>query len=132
MLDVPDHLVKAATSLGGGIGLSKNICGTITAAALAVGLRFGSLEPTGKAPGPAYARTKAIMDRFKEQFGSTQCGMLTAQFVDFGSPARVYRCADFVGFVVDQLSEIIRAPHEDTHWREDWWEDYMSRRDKIT
>ncbi len=111
--------------------MTKNICGTLTAAALAVGLKYGSLDPTGKAPGPAYARTKAIMDVFKEQFGNLQCSGLTAQFVDFGSPARAYRCGDYVGFVVEEMKHILRAPREDPKWREDWWEDYMSRRDKI-
>jgi hypothetical protein len=98
---------------------------------MAVGLKYGSLKPKGKAPGPAYARSKAILDRFKEAFGSTQCGALTAQFVDFGSPARAYRCGDFVGFVAEQLKEVLEAKEEDPQWREDWWEDYMTRRDKI-
>ncbi len=128
---MPDDLVRAAASFGGGIGLSKNVCGCITAAAMAVGLKYGSLEPTGKAPGPAYARSKAIIDKFKQRFGSTQCSELTAPFADFASRERAYRCGEFVGFVLEELKKVLAAPEEDPEWRESWWEDYLTRRDKI-
>ena len=130
-MDVPKDLVRAATSFGGGIGLTKNICGCITAAALAVGLKYGSLEPTGIAPGPAYARSKAITDKFEQRFGSTQCKELTAPFTDFGSRERAYQCGEFIEFVIEELKEVLFTPEEDPQWREPWWEDYLSRRDKI-
>ncbi len=98
---------------------------------MAIGLKYGSLEPKGTAPGPAYARSKAIIDKFKKRFGSTQCRELTAPFDDFASPERAYQCGKFVEFVLDELKKILAAPGEEPEWRESWWEDYLTRRDKI-
>lgn len=131
MLDVPEALVRAATSFGGGVGLSKNLCGCVSAAAMAVGLKFGDLTPVAKAAGPAYARTKAVVERFRERYGTVLCGELTGQFRDFASPERAYRCGEIVGFVSEQVKEILAGGEEQPGWREAWWEDYLSRRDKI-
>jgi C_GCAxxG_C_C family probable redox protein len=130
--DIPEDLVRAAVSFGGGVALSKNICGSLTSAAMAMGLAYGSTEPTGTAPRPAYARTKAVLDRFRKQFGTTQCGDLTAEWVDdFANPARARRCADLVRFVLDQIVDIRAKSDESPDWQEHWWDDYLSRRDKV-
>jgi hypothetical protein len=100
---------------------------------MAVGLKYGTLEPTGTAPRPAYARTKAIIDRFQERFGTTQCGDITRPWVDdFANPGRVHCCAELVAFVMEQLQEILKEPTERQEWEESWWEDYLTRRDKVT
>ncbi|MBI2887809.1 MAG: C_GCAxxG_C_C family protein [Chloroflexi bacterium] len=131
-MPVPEEMMRAATSFGGGVALSKNICGCLTAAAMAVGLVHGSTEPTGTAPRPAYARTKAVMDRFRECFGTTQCGDLTAPWVqNFAHPDRAYRCGELVRFTLEQLEEVLQRPEESPEWQEAWWADYLSRRDKV-
>ncbi len=130
--NVPDEMVRAATSFGGGVALSKNICGCLSASAMAVGMKFGTTEPTGTAPRPAYARTKAVIDRFKERFGSTQCGDLTAQWQDdFAHPDRAHRCGDFVRFVLERVTEVAGQRDESPDWQEPWWDDYLNRRDKV-
>ncbi len=112
--------------------MSKNICGCLSAAAMAVGLLYGSTEPTGTAPRPAYARTKAVMDRFRERFGSTQCGDLTAKWInDFANPERAYRCGDFVRLALEQLTDIAARSEMSPEWQEPWWDDYLGRRDKV-
>lgn len=98
---------------------------------MAAGLKFGRLEPTGTAPRQAYARTKAILDRFRERFGTILCGDLTGQFQDFASRERVYRCAELVDFVFRELKEVLEAPEERPEWEEPWWQDYLTRRDKV-
>jgi len=124
--------VKASTSFGGGVALSKNICGALSSAAMAVGLKHGTTEPTGVAPRPAYARTKAIMDRFRERFGTTQCGELTAKWEnDFAHPARAYRCGELVQFTLEQILEVTSRSEESPEWQESWWDDYLTRRDKV-
>lgn len=99
---------------------------------MAMGVTHGSTEPTGKAPGAAYARTKAVMDRFRKRFGTTQCGELTARWADdFAHPDRAYRCGEIVRFTLEQVVEIAALPEELPDWKEDWWDDYLERRDKI-
>lgn len=129
---MPEELIRAATSFGGGVALSKNLCGCLSSAAMAVGLKHGSTDPTGTAPRPAYARTKAVMDRFREKFGSTQCGELTARWTDdFAHPDRAYRCGELVRYTLDQVTEVMASPEELPEWQEPWWNDYLNRRDKV-
>lgn len=130
-MDIPEDLARAGTSFGGGVGLTKNLCGCITAAGLAVGLKYGHLEPTGTAPRQAYARTKAIVDKFQQKYGTLNCRDLTGQFQDFASRERVYRCAEIVDFVFQELREVLSAPEERPEWQEGWWQDYLARRDKV-
>ena len=130
--DVPEELVRAAVSFGGGVALSKDVCGCVTAAAMAVGLTYGTTEPTGTAPRPAYARTKAVMDRFRERFGTTQCGGLTAPWVDdFANPERAHRCGELVRFTLEQLTDVLARPKVSPEWEEPWWDDYLRRRDTV-
>ncbi len=99
---------------------------------MAIGLAYGSTEPTGTAPRPAYARTKAILDRFRERFGTTQCGDLTATWVDdFAHPDRAHRCGELVRFALEQLTDVAAHSEELPEWQEPWWDDYLSRRDKV-
>ncbi len=99
---------------------------------MAIGLAYGSTEPTGTAPRPAYARTKAILDRFRERFGTTQCGDLTAKWVDdFANPDRAHRCGELVRFTLEQLTDIAARSEESPEWQEPWWDEYLSKRDKV-
>ena len=99
---------------------------------MAMGLAYGSTEPTGTAPRPAYARTKAVLDRFRKQFGTTQCGDLTAEWVDdFANPERPRRCAELVRFTLDQIMDIRAKSDESPDWQEHWWDDYLDKRDKV-
>ena len=49
-LAIVEGLVRAATSFGGGVALSNNMCGFLGAAATAVGLVHGSTDPTARRP----------------------------------------------------------------------------------
>ena len=129
---VPQELVRAATSFGGGVALSKDLCGCLSAAAMAVGLVHGSTEPTGTAPRPAYARTKAVLDAFRQRFGTLRCGELTAPWAhDFAHRDRAYRCGELVRFTLERLEEVLGAPQEAPEWQEGWWDDYLARRDRV-
>ena len=97
-----------------------------------MGLKFGKLDPTGAGPAEAYARTKAIVDKFQQRYGTLQCRDLTARFEDFASPERAHSCGEIVGFVFNELTDVLNAPDEKPEWRESWWKDYFARRDKIT
>ncbi len=99
---------------------------------MAVGLVHGSTDPTGTAPRPAYARTKAVLDRFRERFGTTQCGELTARWTNsFAHPERAYRCGELVRFTLEQVMEVLARSDESPEWQEAWWDDYLSRRDQV-
>jgi C_GCAxxG_C_C family probable redox protein len=114
------------------VALSKNICGCLSSAAMAMGLAHGSTDPTGTAPRPAYARTKAVLDRFRDRFGTTQCGELTSRWTDdFAHPDHAYRCGELVGFTLEQVADIAGRSETSPEWEEAWWDDYLSRRDSV-
>jgi hypothetical protein len=72
------------------------------------------------------------MDGFKDQFGTTQCGDLTAQWVDdFANPARAYRCGELVRYTLERLTHVLDSPQESPDWQDDWWSNYLRRRDKV-
>ncbi|GBD10364.1 hypothetical protein HRbin23_00005 [bacterium HR23] len=124
--------MRAATSFGGGVALSKGMCGCVSAAAMALGMAFGSTEPTGTAPRSAYARARAFLEAFRKRFGTITCGTLTAPWErDFANPQRVYRCAELVDFTVREVQRILHAPPEEGEATEPWWDTYLTRRDKV-
>jgi C_GCAxxG_C_C family probable redox protein len=71
---------KAVTGLAGGVGLSREVCGAVSGAVVAISLVYGRSKYQ---PGevclvhPDYIegllRSKKLCDRFKEKFGSLRC-----------------------------------------------------------
>ncbi len=105
----------------------------MAAAAMAVGVVYGTTKPTGTAPRQAYARTKAMLDRFRSRFGTTQCGDLTRRWSwNFASRDRVYRCAELVRFTLEEIDDVLHCFEELPEWQEPWWDNYLTQRDKVT
>ena len=72
------------------------------------------------------------MDRFRERFGTTQCGELTGKWAnDFANPERAYRCGELVDFTLQQLTDVLDRSDESSEWQESWWDGYLQRRDKV-
>ncbi len=66
--------MRIATGLGGGVGRMGGVCGTLTGAALVLGLDSGPRTRNGKAAKEAtYVATRWLQQRFIERHGSTQC-----------------------------------------------------------
>lgn len=81
--DFPPELgLKLACGLAGGLGLSGETCGVVTAAALALGLRFG---PAGIDERFQRQHTLLLVgefvDRFQKQHGTSRCCELCLQGV---------------------------------------------------
>ena len=66
--------MRIATGLGGGVGRMGGVCGTLTGAALVLGLEQGPRSRLGRnAKEETYAATRRLQERFIERHGSTQC-----------------------------------------------------------
>lgn len=77
----PD-LIRIATAFGGGIGHTfQDTCGAFTGAVMAAGYLLGRTEP-GVDWEPAYTPAAALRERFVQEYGTTNCGELTARFED--------------------------------------------------
>ncbi len=66
--------MRIATGLGGGVGRMGGVCGTLTGAALVLGLEHGPHIQGGQnAKEATYAATRWLQQRFIERHGSNQC-----------------------------------------------------------
>ena len=68
---------QVASGFGGGIGRTGRLCGAVSGAIMAIGLKYGC--PT--APDPAakemvYGKVRRVMNAFQEQHGSLDCNTL--------------------------------------------------------
>ncbi|MGD9171888.1 MAG: C-GCAxxG-C-C family protein, partial [Candidatus Thiodiazotropha sp.] len=66
--------MRIASGLGGGVGRMGDVCGTLTGAALVLGLELG--PKTGEesdAKETTYVATRQLLDRFIERHGSSRC-----------------------------------------------------------
>ncbi|MGN0852030.1 MAG: C-GCAxxG-C-C family protein [Kiritimatiellia bacterium] len=63
---------KVSAGLGGGVGRQREVCGAVTGAALALGLKFGP-DKNG-----VYAHVQNLSGKFKEACGSIVCHELLA------------------------------------------------------
>jgi C_GCAxxG_C_C family probable redox protein len=66
--------MRIATGLGGGVGRMGGVCGTLTGAALVLGLELGPHTREGRnAKEATYAAIRWLQQRFIERHGSNQC-----------------------------------------------------------
>ncbi len=67
-----DIIPRIATPFGGGIHQRRHMCGALTGAIMAIGLRYGRSTPQGDRE-PVSERTGRIVEKFTEKYGSTNC-----------------------------------------------------------
>ena len=71
---------KLASSFGGGLGRLREVCGTVSAAAMVLGLAEGYDTPgDDEAKKRHYARAREFAERFREASGSIVCRELLAR-----------------------------------------------------
>ncbi|MET0067104.1 MAG: C-GCAxxG-C-C family (seleno)protein [Candidatus Thiodiazotropha sp.] len=118
--------MRISSGLGGGVGRMGQVCGTLTGAALVLGLEQGPRTRTGKAAKEAtYNSTRWLQERFIERHGSNLCRDLLEKDLslpDEYQEARAAglfksRCPHFVETVVTLLNEFfeqktVRMKHQ--------------------
>jgi len=69
---------RIATAFSSGVARHGEICGALTGAAIALGLKYGRDEPKDVAARDAlYARMDQLMRAFEREFGAVRCIELT-------------------------------------------------------
>lgn len=71
-----DFQPRIATAFGGGVCGSQGLCGALTGALMAVGLKIGRRHPGGDKL-PAYQEGRALLNWFEGQKGTVCCRDLT-------------------------------------------------------
>lgn len=108
--------LKMAGGLGGGIGRTGEICGTLTGAILVLGLRYGTDAPNDKNTRyDLYRKTQDLMQRFKNHAGSLYCRQLLG--FDMSTPEGLAAsrkpgafepCPQFVRIAAESLDTLLK------------------------
>jgi C_GCAxxG_C_C family probable redox protein len=73
----PGTGLKVASGFGGGMGRTGEVCGAITGAVLAIGLRYGGREKGDRvALEVVYGKTRELVARFRQKHGAILCRQL--------------------------------------------------------
>jgi C_GCAxxG_C_C family probable redox protein len=102
---------KIATGFGGGIGRCGSVCGALTGGIMAIGLKYGTNEPSMEKRLKAYKQAKKLYKQFEKRHGSVLCRELIGY--DLTKPvesaaareANVFdeRCPSYLATVVETL-----------------------------
>lgn len=106
--NVPDEVICMATGFGGGMGHTKNTCGAITGAVLALGLIKGRRDPFGpkeemgarvkQLQGEIYPVFGGMIEEMESHFGTLICREMAQQFEDFDSKPRKKNCMETIAY----------------------------------
>lgn len=102
---------KIATAFGGGIGRRGSLCGALTGAVMAIGLKHGTDGTVLKEKEEAYRLAIKVYNRFVREFGSTLCRELIGYDLTRckereklrRSDVREQKCSNFVKKAVEIL-----------------------------
>lgn len=75
LFDIDDKLAKQISApFGGGMGRLREVCGALSGAFMAIGLRYPADDPDNKtAKTENYKAVQRVADSFREKFGSIIC-----------------------------------------------------------
>lgn len=73
-----DIVIKIASSLGGGLGYLREVCGAVSGMAVVLGMKYGYLEgfkdeADKKAKAEHYSLVRQMGEKFKEKSGALTC-----------------------------------------------------------
>jgi C_GCAxxG_C_C family probable redox protein len=68
-----DLIPKVATAFGGGMGRCGSVCGALTGGLMAIGIRYGTNEPSAEKRSRAYELAETFYRQFEKQNRSVMC-----------------------------------------------------------
>lgn len=105
---MPEEILCMATGFGGGIGHTKNQCGAISGAVMAVGLEKGRTNPFGPKEemgqrishlqNGIYPCFAELVEEIKEEYGTLICSEMSQPFGDFDSKPRKKNCMQIIAY----------------------------------
>jgi C_GCAxxG_C_C family probable redox protein len=108
-----EAIPKIATGIGAGFSLNGFTCGSISGAAMAIGLKYGRAS-NEENPQATWKRVDHFIDAFKNKFGAVTCRELTGLDVktaegmqEYLRSVHDYTCTERVKFAVGKAIEIL-------------------------
>jgi C_GCAxxG_C_C family probable redox protein len=105
---------KIATGFGGGIGRCGSVCGALAGGIMAVGIKYGTNEPSLEQRLKAYEVAQQLYRKFEKHHGSVYCRELIGYNLsnlgelERARKANVFKekCPQFIRKTVDTLIEL--------------------------
>lgn len=116
--ELPRDVLRLASGFGGGIGHTKNICGAVTGAILALGTQKGR-DPFEKdlprerslaLRQEVYPRFAALINEIEAKYGTLICAELTAQYTNGDAVARRKSCREIIGYCAELAARHAEKP----------------------
>lgn len=110
-----DVLPQIATGFCSGMARTAGFCGALSGAMMGIGLALGRSIP-GASVDPAYTAVQTLLQRFQDQFGSTNCQELTGCHLGtpegqtrFKAENRALGCYQFAAEAARMAAELIQS-----------------------
>lgn len=102
--DLPNEILSLASGFGGGMGHTKNTCGAITGAVMALSAVVGRKNPLEKETmaeriqelHKIYEIEGRMVEEIKEKYGTLICSELSAPMGDFEGKTRKKNCMQII------------------------------------
>ena len=109
-----DTALKVAAGFGGGIGRTGNVCGAVTGAIMALGLKYGFTAGSPEAKSEMYARVQTFIQKFTERHDAQTCRELLGYDISIheehekAKAEKLFstRCPEFVRTAAEILEEM--------------------------
>lgn len=104
---LPNEVIKLATGFGGGMGHTRNTCGAITGAVMALSAVVGRENPLAKETVAEriaelqqgiYPAVGKMVNEIKEQYGTLICSELSDPFGDWNGKERKRNCLSMITY----------------------------------
>lgn len=105
---MPDEILCMATGFGGGVGHTKNMCGAISGAVIALGLSKGRKKPFGpkeemgerisQLQNEIYPKFAELVNEIKNEYGTLICAEMSQPYGDFDSKPRKKNCMQAIAY----------------------------------
>ena len=101
-----DRAMTIAYGFGGGVGMTREICGTLTGGAMALGLKYGKGEADVKQKKFVNEKVAALCKEFEDSHGSVVCGELLG-LRETNKKVNRATCDDLIAEVVRLLEKYL-------------------------
>jgi C_GCAxxG_C_C family probable redox protein len=114
-----EDALRVAAAFGGGVSRSGNVCGAVSGAMMAIGLKYGATVGSDKAAkDQTYERGEELLRRFRARHGDVLCNGLMGRDVSTPEGRQAARaqglydtvCPPLVHYAVEIALEILAAP----------------------
>ena len=104
--ELPESVIRMASGFGGGMGHTKNTCGAITGAVMALGMEKGRdpfenddmKERIKQLQGEIYPLFGSMVTEIKDNYGTLICSELSDPYGDFAGKARKKNCMEIIAY----------------------------------